>query len=158
MANFYTLVTTAGQVKLASALATGLPLQITQMAVGDGNGNPVVPTEGRTALVRESYRASLNTLKTDATNPNYMIAELVVPMGTGGFTVREVGLFDVDNTLIAYGNFPDTYKPLLTEGAGRELVVRMIFQVANASTVQLKIDPTVVLATRAWVEIGRAHV
>ncbi len=151
MATFFTLVTSAGQVKLANALATSTPLQITHMAVGDGNGNPVTPTEVRTALVRETYRGAVNVLKTDPSNPNYLVAELVVPMESGGYVVREVGLFDVDGTLIAYGNFPDAYKPLLSEGSGRELVVRMVFQVQNAATVQLKIDPTVVLATQAWV-------
>lgn len=151
MPTFYTLVTVAGQGKLANALATGTPLQITKMAVGDGNGNPVTVTDTRTALVRESYKADLNSLRVDASNSTYMIAELVVPMSSGGYTVRECGLFDVDGTLIAYGNFPDTYKPLLTEGSGRELVVRMVFQVSNTSSVTLKIDPTVVLATRAWV-------
>lgn len=151
MPTFYTLVTVAGQGKLANALATGTPLLITKMAVGDGNGNPVTVTDTRTALVRETYKADLNSLRVDTSNPSYMIAELVVPMSSGGYTVRECGLFDVDGTLIAYGNFPDTYKPLLVEGSGRELVVRMVFQVANAATVQLKIDPTIVLATRAWV-------
>lgn len=161
MATFYTLVTQAGTAKLANALATGVPLQITQMSIGDGNGNPVVVSDGRTALVREVFRASLNSLSSDSTNPGYMTAEVVVPMTSGGYTVREAGLWDVDGTLIAYGNFPDTYKPLLSEGSGRELRVRMVFQIANPSTpVQLKIDPTVVLATRAWVlsQINLANV
>lgn len=160
MTTYYTLLTTVGQAKLANALATGIPLQITQMSIGDGNGNPVTPVESRTTMVREVYRAALNTLSTDPDNPNYLIAELDVPMDSGGYVVREVGLFDVDGTLIAYGNFPDTYKPLLTEGSGRELLVRMYLQVSNASSVQLKIDPTVVLATRDWVtsQLNLAHI
>lgn len=151
MPTFYTLVTVAGRGKLVNALATGTPLQISQMAIGDGNGNPVTVTDTRTALVRETFRASLNSLRVDPSNPNYLVAELVVPMESGGYVVRECGLFDIDGVLIAYGNFPDTYKPLLVEGSGRELVVRMVFEVSNAATVELKIDPTVVLATRAWV-------
>ncbi len=152
MPTFYTLVTQAGAAKLANALATGVPLQITQMSVGDGAGNPVIVTDTRTALVRETFRASLSSLSSDPSNPGYMTAELIVPMTSGGYTVREAGLWDVDNTLIAYGNFPDTYKPLLSEGSGRELRVRMVFQISNPATpVQLKIDPTVVYATRAWV-------
>lgn len=160
MATFYTLITVAGQAKLANALATSVPLRITSMAIGDGNGNPVTVTETRTALVRTVYSANLNSLYTDPSNPNYLDAELVVPTTSGGYTVREVGLFDIDGTLIAYGNFPDTYKPLITEGSGRELVVRMVFQVSSTSAVTLVIDPTIVLATRAWVvsQLNLAHI
>lgn len=148
---YFTLLTTAGQAKLANAIAIGVPLRITSMAIGDGNGNPVTVTESRTTMVHSVYSGSLNTLNTDPSNPNYLIAELVVPMSSGGYTVREVGLFDVDGTLIAYGNFPDVYKPLISEGSGRELVVRMVFQVSSTASVTLVIDPTIVLATRAWV-------
>lgn len=149
---FFTILTTIGQAKIANAVALGQQIQVTEMALGDGNGNPTTPNQGQTSLVRQVYRAQLNQLSVDATNPNYVIAELVVPSDVGGWTVREVGLYDVDGNLIAVGNFPDTYKPQLSEGASRDLVVRIIIEVSNASVVQLKIDPSVVLASRAWVE------
>lgn len=149
---FFTILTTIGQAKIANAVALGQQIQVTEMALGDGNGNPTTPNQGQTGLVRQVYRAQLNQLSVDATNPNYVIAELVVPSDVGGWTVREVGLYDVDGNLIAVGNFPDTYKPQLSEGASRDLVVRIIIEVSNASVVQLKIDPSIVLASRQWVE------
>lgn len=149
---FFTILTNIGQAKLANALALGQQIQMTEMALGDGGGNPTTPTQTQTGLARQVYRAQLNQLSVDATNPNYVIAELVVPSNQGGWTVREVGLYDVDGALIAVGNFPETYKPVLSEGASRDLVVRIIIEVSNASVVQLKIDPSVVLASRAWVE------
>lgn len=152
MASFYTILTTIGQAKIANAVALGQQIQLTEMALGDGNGNPTTPNQGQTGLVREVYRAPLNQLSIDSSNPNYVIAELVVPSNVGGWTVRETGLYDVDGQLIAVGNFPDTYKPQLSEGASRDLVVRMIMEVSNASSVQLKIDPSVVLASRKWVD------
>jgi phage-related tail fiber protein len=151
MATYFTILTTIGQAKIANAVALGQQIQLTEMALGDGNGNPTTPNQGQTALVRQVYRAQLNQLSTDPSNPNYVIAELVVPSDVGGWTVREVGLYDVDGQLIAVGNFPDTYKPQLSEGASRDLVVRIIIEVSNASVVQLKIDPSIVLASRQWV-------
>ena len=148
---FFTILTTIGQAKIANAVALGQQIQLTEMALGDGNGNPTTPNQGQTALVREVYREQLNQLSVDDANPNYVIAELVVPSTEGGWTVREVGLYDVDGDLLAVGNFPDTYKPMLSEGASRDLVVRVIIEVSNASVVQLKIDPSIVLASRQWV-------
>lgn len=148
---FFTLLTTIGQAKIANAIALGQQIQLTEMALGDGNGNATTPTQAQTGLVRQVYRAQLNQLSTDPLNPNYVIAELVVPSEAGGWTVREVGLYDVDGNLIAVGNFPETYKPVLAEGASRDLVVRIIIEVSNASVVQLKIDPSIVLASRQWV-------
>lgn len=148
---FFTILTSVGQAKIANAVALGQQIQLTEMALGDGNGNPVSPVQSQTGLVREVYRAQLNQLSTDQSNPNYIIAELVVPSEVGGWTVREVGLYDVDGNLIAVGNFPDTYKPQLSEGASRDMVVRVIIEVSNAASVQLKIDPSIVLASRQWV-------
>lgn len=148
---FFTILTTIGQAKIANAVALGQQIQVTEMALGDGAGNPTTPNQAQTTLVRQVYRAQLNQLSTDPANPNYVIAELVVPSDQGGWTAREVGLYDVDGLLIAVGNFPETYKPQLSEGASRDLVVRVIIEVSNASTIQLKIDPSIVLASRQWV-------
>lgn len=148
---FFTILTSIGQAKIANAIALGQQIAVTEMALGDGNGNPTNPVQSQTALVREVYRAQLNQLSTDPANPNYVIAELVVPSEEGGWTVHEVGLYDEDDDLIAVGNFPATYKPELAEGASRDLVVRIIIEVSNASAIELKIDPSIVLASRQWV-------
>lgn len=150
-ATYYTLLTKVGQAKIANAITLNQSVQWTQMAVGDGNGNPTTPNENQTALVREKYRAAINQLTTDPENPNYMVAELIVPTNVGGWTVYEVGIFDADGDMIAVANFPATYKPQLAEGSGRDLVVRIIIQVSNTGVVTLKVDPAVVLASQKWV-------
>jgi phage-related tail fiber protein len=50
---YKTIHTAYGLAKVASAEATGTPIVLTHMAVGDGNGNPVTPNQGQTALVRD---------------------------------------------------------------------------------------------------------
>jgi microcystin-dependent protein len=151
MATYKSIVTTLGQAKIATAIANNSTVNLFEMAVGDGNGNAVTPTAGMTALVRERYRAQLNTLTVDPSNPNYVIAELVIPSSVGGWTVREVGVFDNSGALIVVANFPDTYKPVINEGSTRDLIVRIIIEVAEADALTLTIDPAVVLASRQWV-------
>ncbi|HCP3927366.1 TPA: phage tail protein, partial [Escherichia coli] len=49
-------------------------------------------------------------------------------------------------------NCPETYKPQLQEGSGRTQTIRMILVVTNTEAITLKIDPSVVLATRKYVD------
>lgn len=152
MANeFFTILTATGRNKLAAATATGTPLTLTQMAVGDGdNGAYYSPTEAQTALKHEVWRGAINHLAVDANNPNWIVAELVIPDNVGGFYIREVGLFDSAGAMIAVGKFPESYKPTLAAGSNKQLYVRMILEVSNTSAVTLLVDPSVVLATRQY--------
>lgn len=149
---FYTLVTDIGAAKLASAAALGVPLKITHMAVGSGGGVLLTPNAQQTALVAEERRAALNMLYVDPQNCSQIIAEQVIPENEGGWWIREVGLFDETGALIAVGNCPESYKPKLAEGSGRTQTVRMVLITSSTDNITLKIDPTVVLATRKYVD------
>ncbi|KQN65004.1 phage tail protein [Rahnella sp. FC061912-K] len=151
-AKYYALLTNLGAAKLANATALGTQLSLTQMAVGDGGGVLPTPDPAQTKLIGEKRRAALNSLSVDPANTNQIIAEQIIPEDQGGFWIREIGLFDQDNTLIAIANCPETYKPQLQEGSGRTQTVRMILVVNSTEAVTLKIDPSVVLATRKYVD------
>ncbi|WP_417313138.1 phage tail protein [Enterobacter sp.] len=150
-AKFYTLLTDIGAAKLASAAALGVPLKITQMAVGDGGGVLPTPNAQQTKLVAEKRRAALNMLYIDPQNSSQIIAEQVIPETEGGWWIREVGLFDETGAMIAVGNCPESYKPQLAEGSGRTQTVRMVLITSSTDNITLKIDPSVVLATRKYV-------
>lgn len=149
---YYAVLTNVGAAKLANATALGAQVEITQMAVGDGNGVLPTPNPAQTALVHELRRAPLNSLSIDPNNANQIIAEQVIPEDVGGWWIREIGLFDKDGDMIAVANCAETYKPQLQEGSGRVQVVRMILIVSSTAAVTLKIDPSVVLATRQYVD------
>ena len=149
---FYTLLTDIGAAKLASAAALGVPLKITHMAVGSGGGVLPTPNAQQTALVAEERRAALNMLYIDPQNSSQIIAEQVIPENEGGWWIREVGLFDETGALIAVGNCPESYKPKLAEGSGRTQTVRMVLITSSTDNITLKIDPSVVLATRKYVD------
>ena len=151
-AKFYTLLTDIGAAKLASAAALGVPVKITQMAVGDGGGVLPTPSAQQTKLVGEKRRAALNMLYIDPQNSSQVIAEQVIPETEGGWWIREVGLFDETGALIAVGNCPESYKPQLAEGSGRTQTVRMVLITSSTDNITLKIDPSVVLATRKYVD------
>lgn len=151
-AKFYTLLTDIGAAKLASAAALGVPLKITQMAVGDGGGVLPTPSAQQTKLIAEKRRASLNMLYIDPQNSSQIIAEQVIPETEGGWWIREVGLFDDTGAMIAVGNCPESYKPQLAEGSGRTQTVRMVLITSSTDNITLKIDPAVVLATRKYVD------
>ncbi|MFV3413228.1 phage tail protein [Pseudomonas nitroreducens] len=149
---YYALLTTIGAGKLANATALGTTLKITQLAVGDGGGNVPTPDASRTQLVNEVRRAPLNRLSVDPANSAQIIAEQVIPEDVGGWWIREMGLYDEAGALIAYANCAPSYKPQLAEGSGRTQTVRIVLIVSNAASVELKIDPSVVLATREYVD------
>ncbi|MDM2924387.1 phage tail protein, partial [Citrobacter sp. Cpa228] len=149
---YLALLTNIGAAKLAKATALGTKVEITQMAVGDGNGVLPTPDPAQTALIHEIRRAPLNMLTVDPANASQIIAEQVIPEDVGGWWIREIGLFDKDGDMIAVANCAETYKPQLQEGSGRVQAIRVILIVSSTEAVTLKIDPAVVLATRQYVD------
>ncbi|WP_339490589.1 phage tail protein [Pseudomonas rhizophila] len=149
---FFAILTAIGKAKQANADALGIPWTFAQMGVGDANDTEPMPNEQQTQLINERRRAPLNQLKVDPANPNIIIAEQVIPESVGGWWIREVGLYDAAGDLVAVANCAPSFKPLLTQGSGRTQVVRMNLIVSNTANVELKIDPSVVLATRQYVD------
>ncbi|MGM0912769.1 MAG: phage tail protein [Pseudomonadota bacterium] len=157
MAQFYTLLTDVGQAKLANAVALGQTIEITELAVGDGGGSLPTPDSGAESLINEVRRAPINTSTTDPDNPSWIVVEQVLPPDVGGWTIREIGIYDVDGDLVGIGNYPETYKPVLAEGSSRTQTVRFVLEVSDTAAVTLKVDPSVVLATREYVDQERAE-
>ncbi|EHX7550225.1 TPA: tail fiber protein [Escherichia coli] len=150
---FKTVITTAGAAKLAAATVPGgKKVNLSAMAVGDGNGKLPVPDAGQTKLVHEVWRHALNKVSVDNKNKNYIVAELVVPPEVGGFWMRELGLYDDAGTLIAVANMAESYKPALAEGSGRSQTCRMVIIVSSVASVELTIDTTTVMATQDYVD------
>ncbi|MDD0969732.1 phage tail protein [Pseudomonas aphyarum] len=155
---FFAILTNVGMAKQANADALGIPWLLTQMGVGDANPggladppNPV-PSASQTRLLNEWRRKPLNQLKIDPVNPAVIIAEQIIPADEGGKWIREIGLYDADGDLVAVANCAPSFKPLLSQGSGRTQIVRMNFIVTSTGNIQLKIDPSVVLATRGYVD------
>lgn len=147
-AQYFTVLTDYGTQAFAKAIATNQPIQFSSFAVGDGNGQAVTPTADRTALVKEIHRANVSAVSLDPRNNKQIIIELTIPEDVGGFYIREMGVFDSTNKLVAYANSPESFKPTLESGSGKVQVLRMILKVSNSQAVTLSIDNSVIFVTR----------
>ncbi|DAB30677.1 MAG TPA: hypothetical protein CFH84_02685 [Sulfurimonas sp. UBA12504] len=149
--SFSVLITTYGLAALAAAQAGGAAVAISEMAFGDGDGFAITPDAAQTALTNEVHRRAINDISVDANDLSRVVINCVIPQDIGGFSVREVGLILNDGTLFAVASYPETYKPTLAESAGRELYVKLIMSLGNATNVLLEIDATMVMATVDYV-------
>ena len=148
MENFYTLLSNTGINAIIAARASNSEVKLTKIAVGDGD---IIPSQDMTALKSEKHRFNINSIIQDIDNPNYLIIEGVIPSNIGGFYVSEVAIYTDQNTLFAIGSLPKTYKPLLEEGSAKDLTIKIFLEITNADSVTLKVDDSVVLATRKFV-------
>ncbi|EDI2341950.1 phage tail protein [Salmonella enterica subsp. enterica serovar Poona] len=150
---FKTVITDYGKQRLVAAMSPGgTKLTLTQMAVGDGGGNPTNPDTTSAALVNEVWRAAVNSVTVDKSHQNTIIVELLIPAEVGGFWVREAGIYDEFNKLVAICSLPASEKPLLEQGSGRAQTVRMTLVISDLSTINITIDSTTIIATNDYVD------
>ncbi len=147
-------LTNVGAALVADAIAQGTTLTWAKMALGDGNGSTVIVDAGRTSLVNERYRAPLNDLGRDSANPNTIVGTLVVPPETGGWTIREFGIYDNASTprLVAYGETPEIEKPASSAGTGINLRLRFKLAVSADANITLSPDSNEAYATIEYVK------
>ncbi|TGY93446.1 hypothetical protein E5329_18690 [Petralouisia muris] len=155
---YFTVVTDSGTRKMLEALDKGEKLSITEFAVGDGGGRFYTPAMSAKELKNEVWRGPVNACYISEESENLLIIESVIPSDTGGFTIREMGVFDKDGTLIAICNTPDTQKVKVSDGVVHELDLSMEIALANTDSVELIVDPTVVMATKKDIERLRLEV
>ncbi|BDR86144.1 phage tail protein [Clostridium tetani] len=150
---FYTILTAIGKAKIANATALGNKVNFTTLKIGDSNGKYYNPTESQEDLINAVWQGNINSISVDKKNPNWIVIEVIIPSNIGGFVIREAGIFDDEGNLIAIGKYPETYKPKAEYGSTKDLIIKMILEVSNTSTVTLKVDPTVILATKEDIEV-----
>ncbi|MDB3338354.1 phage tail protein, partial [Clostridioides difficile] len=105
------------------------------------------PNESQKALKNVVWESTLEHAQGDKDNPNWVVIQKFIPGDVGGFEIREVGLFDSKDQLLAVSSYPTTYKPKADSGTVKELLIKVILVVSNVANINLKVDPTVILAT-----------
>lgn len=133
------ILTNVGLAKLASATPED-QLKISSIAVGDGNGNYPPLNPSMTALVNEVWRGTSSEPIRDAGAENVLIFETVIPASVGGFFIREVGLFDDTDAMIAIGQVTLVEKPASGSGSPLTMTVRVRLALANAAQTNLIIS------------------
>ncbi len=145
--NYYAILTDYGEAAFTKAVATGEPVNFAEMAVGDGAGIIPQPDRTRTGLVNEVYRGPLNRVVIADQSASVIRTEMIILPQTGGFWLREAALYDDDGECLAVASLPPVYKPLLAEGAGRLQAINLWIAVSKTAAVELKTDPTVIIAS-----------
>ncbi len=149
---YYSLVTDVGAEKMLEAVNNDRKVDITEFAVGDGNGAYYKPTAEQTTLRHEVWRGAVNACRISEESENVLIVDSVIPSDAGGFTIREMAIFDSEGNMIAVCSTPDTEKVKVTDGVVHELDLSMEIVLTNTDSVQLVVDPNVVTATKKDIE------
>lgn len=131
MAEFYSILTNIGLAKFTNAQLTSEKVNITHLAVGDGNGSYYNPTSDAKTLKNEKWRGVINNISIHEKNPNWIIIEAAIPADYGGFMIREACVFDDVGDMVAIGKYPETYKPVISSGATKDLLVRLVIELSN---------------------------
>ncbi len=149
---YYSIVTNIGIQKIAEAVNSDMKVNIAEFAVGDGGGAYYKPAPTQTGLKKEMWRGLVNACYISKNSGNVLVIESVIPSNVGGYTIREMAVFDDEGNMIAICNTPDTQKVDMSDGVIHELDVSLEITVTNTENIQLMVDPNVINATKKDVE------
>ncbi|MBO0537902.1 hypothetical protein EXQ27_04125 [Clostridium botulinum] len=152
MEQFYTLVTDIGKAKIANATALQKKLELCKIVLGDSDGNYYEPTESQTKLKNKVWEGEISDKFIDKDNPNWIVVQTIIPSQIGGFTIREAGIVDAEGDLVVVAKYPETYKPKVENGSTKDITINLILEVSNVKNVTLKVDPTIIFATKKDIE------
>jgi hypothetical protein len=144
------ILTNQGAAKITAAQTQGTGVILSSIAFGDGNGAAITPNADMTSLVQEVYRSDIFSIKQHASDTSVFVLEGNIPALAGGFWIREIGLYDKDNTLIAVGEYPEFFKD--TDSVGIDMKINFMAKVTSATANTFLLDPAVVLASRQYVD------
>ncbi|EBD1807231.1 phage tail protein [Campylobacter coli] len=146
---YYTILTKIGIAKFIAARASGNGVNLKSFKL---SSKVILPSEEMQSLEEIVYEANINSKSVDENNPNYINLMCYVPSDIGGFEINAIGVYDEVGDLLAVGNLPRTYKPILKEGSAKELMIKIVMELSNAEEVILKLDPSVIMASRDYVD------
>ncbi len=143
-----TIITTQGAAMIAQCILEGKKLPIVEAAAGDADGAYYQPTVDQTALKGEKWRGQIVSATLNSNTPNMLDVKIVIGEDVGGFTIREMALFDSDGNMIAICNTPATEKVMLSGNVSGKLTMLMHLLVADASVLEFTITPSLDTVTR----------
>ncbi|ECB9957672.1 phage tail protein [Campylobacter coli] len=146
---YYTILTKIGIAKFIAARASGNGINLKSFKL---SSKVILPSEEMQSLEEIVYEANISSKSVDESNPNYINLMCYVPSDIGGFEINAIGIYDEVGDLLAVGNLPRTYKPILKEGSAKELMIKIVMELSNAEEVILKLDPSVIMASRDYVD------
>ena len=122
--------------------------------MGDSNGTYYTPLETQTDLVHTTYTGYFGTESQIIVNPsvlNEVLYKCFIPADIGGFTVRELGLFDAGDDLILICKLPAQDKFALDSGLYQPLTFTPKIIYTNPETQAVLTPSSQIIATQTFV-------
>ena len=145
MADFYTVVTDKGLEALQNCLENKLPFSPTKIAVGDSNGEYYEPSKSQISLKNQKF---INNLYAKGKKGNNLYFSMQIPPSEGDYIIREVGLFDNANNLLAIAKYPESYKQKADAYINKSVIVELQFELSTEAINTIIIDDSGNLITR----------
>ena len=145
---YYTVVTDYGNSEVLKAVMEERKINITEIAVGDGDGSYYIPDTSQTNLKNEVWRGAANVY---ISTKNSIEVKSILPGDVGGFTIREMGVYDDAGRLVAVCNTPDSPKVTVEDGVVQEMDLCMEIMFINSNVqdvINLAVDPNITVATK----------
>ncbi len=145
------LITQAGLSDIATASFLHQQCNWTQIAVGDGGGSEYVPTANQEQLRNERWRGAIENYT--ATNETQGIFQAHIPADVGGFMVREIGILNEEDDLVAIATIEETPKTALTGESDHynDMLINFHIAVDHADIIRVQINPNITVATTEFV-------
>ena len=144
MAEYYTVVTDIGFELLNDCLITQKIFPGYKMAVGDSNGVYYEPEKTQTALKNQKY---ITNVAQKGKKGNYIFFNMQIPPSEGDYTIREVGLFDKENNLLAVAKYPETLKQKTSGSSNKTIMIEIQIELSDSAINNIIIDDSGNLAT-----------
>lgn len=130
--------TLAGQAAIAAAQSGGPAITLSTIQVGDGNGAEINPLETMTSLVNPRATKAIDSVVRDG---NRTTVKALLGTTVGGFTIREIGVFNPGGEMLYIGQYPATDKKTELDGVFQSLWVGGIIIVSGSATIVLQPPP-----------------
>lgn len=151
MANTITILTNYGNNLILQAMASGTTVTITSMVFGDANGSAYTPSVEQTALVHQLGNIVDLTKSFDEAEGFYYIKG-ILPANTPECTIRELGLTDSTDKLVAISVIPATSKPALESGLEVTMPISMGFKTSTGEVMVVPVGPSSDYPDKTWVK------
>ncbi len=134
---FAAIPTLAGQAAIAAAIDPDNPVDIilSEVVVGDGDGNAITPVETMTQLVNQRAVAPLASKTHDG---NVLTIKATLNEEVGGFTIREAGVLDANGVLMFVASVAATEKVGREGGFEDSIEIELSIVVSDTANVTLQ--------------------
>ena len=147
--SYATIITKLGKAAISKAIADKVQISLTKMGVGQSKD--VISDEWET-LPEEAQKFSISDIRVKEDDANIVIVQGILEASVGGFVIRQVGIYGADDKLFAVANVPETIKPLLSEGAAKDLTINFYIALSDTAVINLTVEESSKFASRRYVD------